>query len=66
MTVSIEDARQLYGGADSVHDFDHILRVLMLAERIGRAEGADMDLVRVAVLLHDWGRSDADTEGRPC
>lgn len=64
MVVSIEEARQWYGGADSVHDFDHILRVLALAERIGRAERADMEIVRTAVLLHDWGRSDADAEGQ--
>lgn len=64
MVMSIEEARQWYGGADSVHDFDHILRVLTLAERIGRAEGANPEIVRTAVLLHDWGRNDADAEGQ--
>jgi uncharacterized protein len=57
--VSVSEARDLYGAADSVHDFDHILRVLKLAARIATAEGADMDVVQTAVLLHDWGRVEA-------
>jgi len=56
-------ARELYGEADSVHDFDHILRVLRLAERIARAEGADLSVVRAAALLHDWGRAEAQAQG---
>lgn len=62
--LTIEEARCLYADADSVHDFDHILRVLALAERIARVEGADLDVVRAATLLHDWGRGDADANGR--
>lgn len=62
MTLSIEEARRLYGDADSVHDFDHILRVLTLAERIAKAEGADVSIVRAATLLHDWGRGEADAQ----
>jgi uncharacterized protein len=54
--ISITDARALYAQAGSAHDFDHVLRVLTLAERIGQAEGADMRVVRAAVLLHDVGR----------
>ncbi len=64
MPLTVEEARCLYTGADSVHDFDHILRVLALAERIGRAEGADLEIVRTATLLHDWGRSEADAAGQ--
>lgn len=56
--ISIAEARRLYAGADAVHDFDHVLRVLRLAERIGRAEGADLSIVRAATLLHDIGRED--------
>lgn len=59
MVLTVTEARALYGAADSVHDFDHILRVLTLAERIGDAERADLDIVRTAVLLHDWGRVEA-------
>jgi uncharacterized protein len=64
MTITVEEARRLYESADSVHDFDHILRVLRLGERIARAEGADLSIVRTAALLHDWGRAEAQAQGR--
>ena len=50
---TLEQARPFYAEADPVHDFDHIRRVLALAERLARAEGADLEIVRAAVLLHD-------------
>ncbi len=50
---TIDQARAWYAGADPIHAFDHVLRVLALAERIGRAEGADLEILRAAVLLHD-------------
>lgn len=64
MELTIDAARALYGDADTVHDFDHILRVLALAERIAGVEGADPWIVRTATLLHDWGRAEAQAEGR--
>lgn len=62
-SITVEQARQHYHDADSAHDFDHILRVLALAERIGPAEGADMEVVRTAALLHDVGRPEEEREG---
>lgn len=56
--IEIKEARQYYEGTDAAHDFDHVLRVLGLAERIGQAEGADMEVLRAAVLLHDVARTD--------
>lgn len=50
---TIEQAREWYAGADPIHAFDHVLRVLAMAERIGKAEGADMEVLRAAGLLHD-------------
>jgi uncharacterized protein len=62
---TLEQARAWYAGADVVHDFAHIERVLALAERIGAAEGADLEIVRAAVLLHDaHGANPADRPGR--
>ncbi len=58
--ISIEQARAYYRGAESGHDFDHVLRVLALAERLARAEGADLGIVRAAALLHDIARADED------
>lgn len=61
--ISIEEARTFYADADSAHDFDHILRVLAMAERLARAEGADVEVVRTAALLHDIARADEDHGG---
>jgi uncharacterized protein len=61
--ITIAEAKRHYEQADAVHDFDHVLRVLALAERIGRAEGADLEIVQAAALLHDAGRGKADTDG---
>lgn len=57
--LTIDRVRALYGDADSVHDFDHILRVVALAERIARQEGANLYIVRAAALLHDLGRAES-------
>lgn len=54
--ITIEQARQYYTDDDPVHDFTHVLRVLALAERLAAMEGADLDIVRTAVLLHDVAR----------
>lgn len=40
-------------GPDSAHDFDHVLRVTQLAVYIATAENADVEVVRLAALLHD-------------
>jgi len=61
--ITIDEARACYQTADAVHDFDHVLRVLTLAERIARAEGADLEIVRTAALLHDVGRRQAEEAG---
>jgi uncharacterized protein len=51
--VTIQEARKWYKDADPVHDFDHVLRVYRIAERLAEAEGADLEIVRAASLLHD-------------
>ncbi|HEX3052629.1 MAG TPA: HD domain-containing protein [Aggregatilineaceae bacterium] len=60
--ITVEFARRLYADDDPVHDFDHVLRVLALARRIGKAEGADMSVVETAVLLHDISRAGEDQQ----
>jgi uncharacterized protein len=60
--ITIDEVRALYRGADAVHDFDHVLRVLALAERLAQMEGADAEIVRAATLLHDVARG---SEGGP-
>lgn len=61
--IDIEIARQYYAEHDAAHGFDHVLRVLHLAERIAREEGADLEVVRAAALLHDTGRADEQRTG---
>ncbi len=45
--------KKIYEGRDPAHDLPHILRVYKNAELIGKREGADMEVLLAAVLLHD-------------
>lgn len=58
-TIQFE-AQSRFLGAKGSHDWEHTERVLLLAERIGAAEGADLSIVRLAAVLHDIGRSEED------
>jgi uncharacterized protein len=60
---SIAQARSWYQAADPVHDFDHVLRVYRMAERLAGEEGADLEIVRAAALLHDAQGSAPGGEG---
>ncbi len=53
--VCFDDIKPMYQGADPAHDFSHILRVFKNARIIGLREGADMQVLLWAVLLHDAG-----------
>jgi len=61
--ITIEEARSHYQDNDASHDFEHVLRVLRMAERIGEAEGADMLILRTAALLHDVAREEERRSG---
>ncbi len=58
LPISVDEARRLYEENDSAHAFDHVLRVYRLAQRIGRAEGADLRVLLTAALLHDIAREE--------
>ncbi len=60
---TIEQAREWYSATDPVHDFSHIQRVYWMAERIGTAEKADIEIVRAAALLHDAADSAPGGDG---
>jgi uncharacterized protein len=47
-------ARQMLGNA-TFAGLDHAERILQIVEDIGQREGADLDVLRVAALLHDIG-----------
>ena len=61
--ITTEEARSHYQDNDASHDFEHVLRVLRMAEQIGEAEGADMVILRTAALLHDVAREDERRNG---
>ena len=61
--ITEDQARQYYGDNDISHSFEHVRRVVALAERIAKAEGADVDIVRTAALLHDIGREEQSRTG---
>ncbi|TFH50322.1 MAG: HD domain-containing protein [Methanothrix sp.] len=51
----LNEIRPMYQVADPAHDFSHILRVYKNARIIGQEEGADMQVLLLAALLHDVG-----------
>jgi uncharacterized protein len=55
---TIEQARGWYPQNDPVHGFDHVLRVMRSAEKIGEELGADLEILRAAALLHDAAGAD--------
>jgi uncharacterized protein len=58
-----EQARAWYDPSDPVHGWDHVVRVLQLAERLGAELGADVDILRAAALLHDASGAAPDEAG---
>jgi len=61
---TIEQARTWYASSDPVHDFEHILRVYRMADRLAIEEGADLEIVHAAALLHDAEGSAPGSETR--
>ena len=56
--------RTVLSGDGTGHDWWHVYRVWKMAQRIGRAEGADLLVVKLAALLHDiadWKLHDGDS-----
>ncbi len=61
------EAKRYYELDPASHRYDHVKRVERLALRIAEAEGADPDVVRLAAILHDIGRSEEKkSRGRVC
>ncbi len=50
---TVSDAKNWYKLDDPVHGYNHIIRVYRMAENLAVAEGADLEIVRAAALLHD-------------
>jgi uncharacterized protein len=44
------------GAEDAAHDFDHLVRVIAIAESIQKREGGDLPSIWAAVAFHDIGQ----------
>jgi uncharacterized protein len=71
VTATIDDikafAMSCFSNARGSHDWDHTRRVYNLCMHIGRAEGADLEVLEIAAYLHDVGRSQEDaSRGGTC
>jgi uncharacterized protein len=62
--LTLEEARKWYVDTDPVHDFSHIERVYRMSDRLARVEGADLEIVHAAALLHDAEGTTPGSESR--
>jgi len=61
------DAKAFFLDARGSHGWDHTERVYELCLRIGRKEKADLEILRLAAVLHDIGREQEDkSNGKVC
>ena len=51
------------GSEDAAHDYDHLVRVIALADKIQATEGGDLPTIWAAVALHDLGQERERREG---
>ncbi len=71
MITTIEEIKayamkRLMSAGDS-HDWEHTLRVLRLCLRIGKKEGADLEVLKIACYMHDIARPHQDrSRGKVC
>ncbi|MFA6252136.1 MAG: HD domain-containing protein [Candidatus Paceibacterota bacterium] len=62
-----DKAKKYFVGSDSSHDWAHVERVYNSAVKIGKKEGAYLDVVKIAAYLHDIGRKEEiKSNGKIC
>ena len=62
-----DEAKGFFSDARGSHDWEHTERVYALCMSLGREEGADLDVLRFAAVLHDVGRGFEDeSRGKIC
>ena len=62
-----KEAKSHFENAKGSHDWEHTERVYNLCMHIGKEEKADMEILKLAAILHDIGREYQDkTNGRIC
>lgn len=62
-----QEAKSYFNNGDGSHDWSHIERVYNSAIKIAKEENANLDVVKIAVYLHDIGRNDEiKSRGKIC
>jgi len=61
MTIE-EEVKEYFKNSKPTHDFSHVKRVYNLCMKIGKKEKADLEVLRLASLLHDIGRIKRDED----
>jgi uncharacterized protein len=62
-----KEAKGYFRHARGSHDWDHTERVFLLCLRIGQKEKANLQVLKLAAILHDIGRAEEDrSNGRIC
>lgn len=56
----LHESKKNFTQARGSHDFDHVERVLKMAMHIGKKERADLEILKLAAVLHDISRHDSD------
>lgn len=68
MNTKVEEVKRIVKDelSCSVHDMDHVFRVFNIAMKLARDEEVDMEVLQVALYLHDIARvkEDKDQSGR--
>jgi uncharacterized protein len=59
----IEESQRHFLSSPPTHDWSHTQRVLELCVHMGNEEGADLEVLFAAALLHDISRDEADRSG---
>lgn len=51
---------------DSAHNIEHVMRVYNIALSLAKGEDVDLDVIKIAILLHDIGGSveESDSSGK--
>jgi len=57
-----EEVKEYFKNSKPTHDFSHVKRVYNLCMKIGKKEKADLEVLRLASLLHDIGRIKGDED----
>ncbi|MDD2274477.1 MAG: HD domain-containing protein [Candidatus Pacebacteria bacterium] len=62
-----QEAKEFFIKGDSSHDWSHVERVYNSAIKIAKEENANLDVVKIAVYLHDIGRNEEiKSRGKIC